>query len=78
MEVLEVAAKILSIINFVPLRFVVVNRLTEVIAIPKAEIGVKRGLSLNSHLVVIAVHIGFPLILVNVNIGREIFVGMGI
>ena len=78
LELLEVAAEVLSIINFVPLSFVVINRLAKVVAIPKAEVGVKRSLSLNSHLIVIAVHVGLPLILVNINIGWEIFVGMDI
>ena len=73
MEFFIITAQVLPIIDFVPFSFIVVNALTEVEALPFAEFRVKRVDCLDSHLAVIAIHVGFPRIDVDVNLrGKEL------
>jgi len=66
-----IAAHVLSVINLIPFGFIVVDALTEVITLPFAKIGVKRVGGLDSHLVIVAIHVRFPRVSMDVNLRRE-------
>ena len=73
-EFFVIAAKVLPIVYFVPLSFIVVDSLAKVVTIPFSILGVKRVDSLNPHLLKITVLLLLPRIDMDINIWRKILI----